>query len=139
MDQQVAGRFALAEPPSGDNIVVLVFETADNVTGKRLAVLGVYGVQRLDNIPPGGQAPAAFDARSVLMFDEDVAARKKSSSRVLVGTYQGEGLLEDSSNCLFVFTTSIAPGRWRFAYPARRHRWLTIFSRQEGLVLARLG
>ena len=139
MGHQVAGRFALVEPSSKDQIVVLVFETAINVTGEHLAVLGIYGVERLDKIPPGGQVPAAFDARSLLTFDEDVAARRNSRSRVLVGAYRGEGRLEDTSNCLFVFTTSIVPGQWRLAYPVGGHRRLAIFEKQESFTLARVG
>lgn len=115
---QISGRLAIAEHLREERIVVFIFETPSNITGQGLAVIGCLGLDAVERIDIGGSIKAVFDARSVVTFDEDIKARIKANVSLHMGKYEGEGVLEDSRNCNFIFSSDIMQGRWQFLYHA---------------------
>jgi len=121
----ISGRLGLAENLAEEQLVALIFETPFDVTGQGMAVIAVHGAESLDNVKKGESLTAAFDARSVLTFDEDITSRKKSIASLKVGEYWGEGVLEDGIRCNFVFSSNITHGKWRILYRNKRKGWMS--------------
>ena len=134
--KNINGKFALAENSAQGSIVVLIFETPYNVSGEGMAVLGGQGVNSIEEISQGDFIKAAFDDRSILKFDEDIAARKKSNADIKTGNYSGYGILEDSPNCDFVFTSDIIDGKWQILYTPKAESGILskIFNRGELMI-----
>ncbi len=136
--RKLSGRCATAEY-SVASMVVIVFEIPWNISGERLAVVGVFGVGALEELDAGTAMGAAFDARSVVTFDDDIAARRKATASVQVGHFTGEGILEDGERCNFRFSADIVPGQWHLGYRPRRTEGVLARYRESGeLVVSRL-
>jgi len=140
-NNNINGKFALVQNLAQENIVVLVFETSYSVSGEGLAVLGMQGLNSIKEIKKGDSNRAAFDDRSVLTFDEDIAARKKSNAIIKTGSYSGLGILKDSPSCDFIFTSDIISGKWQILYlsaPKAKKGFLSKLINRGDLMIRRL-
>lgn len=125
----MSGKFALIEHLPIERAIILIFETPFNITGQCMASVGAYGVESISEINRGESMIAAFDARSVLTYGEDIEARKKSKATLSMGNYNGKGILEDSKKCNFEFSSDILPGEWQLLYS---------IVKKNGLILLRV-
>lgn len=110
------GRLALIEKLPLEKVIILIFETPENITGQGMASIGVYGITEISEMQENAKLKAAFDARSVLTFDEDLLHRRKSKVKVSLGQYSGYGLLRDDPKCNFIFSSDILCGNWCIKY-----------------------
>lgn len=107
------GRFAIVENAGYDKAIILVFDTPHFITGENTAVIGCFGAETLKAFEIGDSIEAHFDARSVLTFDEEIAARKTNKTTIYIGNYLGNGSLINNSNCAFLFYSDILDGKWK--------------------------
>jgi hypothetical protein len=136
---EIQGRLACADILKQEDLTVLIFEMPHDTAGPDLVVIGCDSPHPLNQMKVGDFVNAAFDARSVVSFDEDIQARKKGKARLRIGKFSGHGILEDSAKCNFQFRSDMLPGKWGIAYSReKRDGFLSRLMTKEELILRRI-